>query len=155
MNQVSVARARAWAFLKGIALGLGVAALVWLTLGLARSVTFSISTAVTSSPTCTSSALLYPGVPRCLTYTVTNPNEFPIEVTQLGIARVTSSAPSSCPSQNLDLGKSRFSGSLTVPATATRATSVPIKMLDEGNQNRCRGAVFSFTYNVALTYRAP
>jgi hypothetical protein len=155
VNQVAVPRARAWAVLKGIALGLGIAAVVWLTLGLARSVTFSISTAVTSSPACTSSALFYPGVPRCLTYTVTNPNEFPIKVTRLGVARVRSSAPSSCPSQNLDLRKTRFLGSLTVPATATRATSVPIKMLDDGNQDRCRGAVFSFTYNVALTYRAP
>ena len=141
--------------LERFALALGVAALIWLTLGLTRSLTFDVSSAVTSSPACTSNALFYPGVPRCLTYTVTNPNEFPIKVTELGVDRVTSSAPSSCPSRNLDLRKTKFLGSLTVPATETKAAAVPINMLDNGNQDRCRGAVFSFTYNVALTYRAP
>lgn len=146
---------RAWEVLKRIALALGIAAAIWLTLGFTRSVTFSVNSAVTSSPACTFSALFYPGVPRCLTYTVTNPNQFPIKVTQLEVDLVTSSAPSSCPSRNLDLRKTKFLGSLTVPATGTKATSVPINMLDNANQDRCQGVVFSFTYNVALTYRTP
>jgi len=126
-----------------------------LALGLTRPTGFTISSAVTSWPACTSSALFYPGVPRCLTYTVTNPNAYPIKVTRLGVDRVMSSAPSTCPYSNLDLHKTGFSGSLTVPATGTKATSVPISMRDSGNQDRCRGVTFSFTYDVTLVYRKP
>jgi hypothetical protein len=126
-----------------------------LVLGLTRPTSFTITSAVTSLPACTASALFYPGVPRCLTYTVTNPNPYPIKVTRLAVAGVLSSSPSSCPSSNLNLRKTKFSGSLTVPATGTSATSVPINMRDYGNQDRCRGVVFSFSYDVNLIYRTP
>jgi hypothetical protein len=140
---------------KKIALALGIGAAIWLALGLTRPTSFTVTSAVTALPACTAGALFYPGVPRCLTYTVTNPNAYPIKVTRLAIKRVLSSAPSSCPSSNLDLRNTNFSGSLTVPASGTEATSVPINMLDYGNQDRCRGVVFSFTYNITLLYRAP
>lgn len=146
---------RALEVLKRIALALGIGAAIWLALGLTRATTFTITSSVTALPACTSSALLYPGVPRCLTYTVTNPNGYTIKVTRLAVDQVMSSAPSSCPASNLELRKTKFSGSLTVPATGANATSVPIKMRNDGNQDRCRGVSFSFTYDVTLLYRTP
>ena len=148
-------RPRALEVLERIALALGIGAAIWLAFGLTRATSFTINSAVTSLPACTSSALLYPGTPRCLTYTVTNPNAYPIKVTRLAVDRIMSSDPSSCPSSSLDLGKTQFSGSLTVPATGTSATSVPVNMRDNGNQDRCRGVIFSFTYDVTLLYRTP
>jgi hypothetical protein len=148
-------RPRALEVVEGIALALGVGAAIWLALGLFSATSFTITSAVTSLPACRSTALLYPGVPRCLTYTVTNPNPYPIKVTRLGVDRVISSAPSSCPSANLDLRKTQFSGSLTVPATGATATSVPIDMGNNGNQDRCSGVILTFTYDVTLLYRTP
>lgn len=146
---------RALGILERIALALGVGAAIWLALGLTRATSFTISSTVTSLPACRSSALFYPGVPRCLTYTVTNPNAYLIKITRLSLDRVVSSAASTCPASNLDLRKTNFSGALTVPATGAKATSVPINMRNQGNQDRCRGAVFRFTYTVTLLYRTP
>jgi hypothetical protein len=145
--------ARSW--LATVALALAVGAVVWLAVvGLTPSPTFEITSTITSSPGCTATALFYPGELRCLTYTVTNPNTFPIKVTSLGIAGATSSAPAACSSSNLDLRKTTFSGSLTVHGNGRNATSVPIELLDNGNQDGCEGVTFSFSYTVALTYRA-
>jgi hypothetical protein len=146
-------RSWAWGQFKIVVLALGIGAAVWLTMGLTRHATFSITSKITSSPVCSATVLLYPGVQRCLTYTVTNPNPFSITFTSLGIARVTSSAPTACSISNLDLSKTTFSGSLTVRGTGTSATSEPIEMLANGKQDLCEGVTFRFAYRVALNYR--
>src|SRR5664280_1587483 len=112
---------------------------------------FTITSTVTASPSCSVAARLYPGTPRCLTYTVHNSLKVPITVNSLSIAAVA--APSTCPANDLDLSGTTFSGSLTVPATGTNSTSVPVSLTDTGtNQNLCQGASFNFTYSGTATY---
>ena len=48
---------------------------------------FTITSTVDASPACTTPALLYPGVTRCLVYTVHNPLAVPITVSSLSIAQ--------------------------------------------------------------------
>ena len=75
----------------------------------------------------------------------------PITVTSMNIASVT--PPAGCPTSNLDLSSTTFSGSLVVPASGTNAVSVPISLIDTGsNQDSCENKVFSFTYAGMATY---
>jgi hypothetical protein len=112
---------------------------------------FTITSTVTTSPGCTAVALLYPGIPRCLAYTVHNSLNVPINVNSLNISDVT--APTACPVSNLDVSGTTFSGSLIVPATGTNTTSVPISLIDTAtNQDLCQGATFDFTYSGTATY---
>jgi hypothetical protein len=151
---------RAGSRLHIVALALAIGAAVWLTAGLtgeltaSASPTFTISSTITNSPGCTTTALLYPGVQRCLTYKVINPSVFPINVTSLGITGVTSSAPLTCtvsPTSAYFSGGA-FSGSLTVPASGSTTTSVPVEWLDNGNQDGCEGATFTFAYTGSANY---
>ena len=150
---------RAWGRLSIVALALGIGAAVWLTAGLTTDLTaplpptFTITSAITAYPGCSGATQrLYPGVQRCLTYTVSNPNTVPIDVTSLGISGVTSSAPSTCSVSPVAFSGGTYSGSLSVPASGTSATSVPIKWLDNGNQDGCEGATFNFAFTGTATY---
>ncbi len=114
---------------------------------------FTITSTISAWPSCLASptALLYPGVTRCLTYTAYNPMTVPITVTAMSIAAV--SPPVGCPASNLDLSSTTFSGSLVVPASGTNAVSVPISLLDtQANQDSCENTTFNFTYTGTATY---
>jgi hypothetical protein len=112
---------------------------------------FTITGTVTASPGCTVAARLYPGLPRCLTYTVHNPMNVPININSLSISDVI--APATCPVSNLDVSRTTFSGSLIVPARGTNTTPVPISLIDTAtNQDPCQGATFDFTYSGTATY---
>jgi hypothetical protein len=114
---------------------------------------FTITSTITAWPSCLASptALLDPGVTRCLTYTAYNPTTVPITVTSMSIAAVT--PPAGCPTSNLDLSSTTFSGSLVVPASGTNAVSVPISLLDTGsNQDSCENTTFTFVYAGTATY---
>ena len=152
MIQASVAAA--------VALGLVLAGTSILTrparpsLELTAGTDFTITSTVTASTGCAVAALLYPGVPRCLTYTVHNPMAVPITVNSLSISNVT--APTTCPVSNLDLSGTTFSGSRNEPATGINTTSLPISLIDTGtNQDLCQGASFDFTYAGTATYSGP
>jgi hypothetical protein len=113
---------------------------------------FSITSTISSSPATQTPALLYPGAQRYLWYTAYNPMKVPITVTSMSIAAVT--APTGCPAvSNLDYGSTTFSGSLVVPASGTKAVSVPISLVDTGtNQDSCENTTFYFTYAGTATY---
>ncbi|MHB8329734.1 MAG: hypothetical protein ACYDD6_08950, partial [Acidimicrobiales bacterium] len=125
-------------------------------LALAAGSDFTIASAITASyPGCSgATALLYPGVQRCIAYSVHNNLPVPITVQSITIATDPSSPPPpSCPGSELDLSGAGFSGSFTVPPDAT-ATSPgePISMVDNGNQDACQNVKFQFVYSASAAY---
>jgi len=115
---------------------------------------FTITSAIKASPGCTGATVsLYPGVVRCLVYTVSNPLSDPITVDSLTLAMDPGFAqPAGCPSSNLDLTQTSFSGSLVVPANGTATVNRSIALIDAGNQNACKLATFHFRYSGHATY---
>lgn len=112
---------------------------------------FSISSTISSSAIGQISAVLDPGAPRYLRYTVKNPSDVAISVDSLSISGTT--APSGCSIDNLNLGDTTFSGSLVVPALGTNSVSVPISLLDTStNQDSCENTAFDFIYSGSATY---
>ncbi len=112
---------------------------------------FTISSMISSSPTSQTPALLYPGVQRFLWYTVSNPLQAPITVNSVGITNAA--GPSGCPISNLNLRRTRFSGSLLVSGKKTNSVSVPISLRDTNtNQDGCEGITFNFSYSGSATY---
>ena len=112
---------------------------------------FTITSTISSSPTSQVAAFLYPGVQRYLWYTVRNHMKVSITVTSMSIAPVA--LPAGCPTSNLDLSSTTFSGSLVVPASGTNAVSVPISLLDtQTNQDSCENTTFNFTCAGTATY---
>ena len=108
---------------------------------------FVISSTITAFPECRDPAALAPDVDRCLVYTVRNPGSSQITVTAISIAIVD--APDTCPSDNLDLVRTSFTGVLAVAADGTASTpGLPIALRDTGkDQDGCRGATFTFTFS--------
>ena len=85
---------------------------------------------------------LYPGGPLSLRLTVTNDENFRIEVSSI-TTTVHDAAPS-CPAADLAVG--RYAGPLVVPANGTRSTHVPAR-LSHAAGNACQGAVFPLSYS--------
>jgi hypothetical protein len=129
---------------------------------LAAGTDFTITSAITPWPSCTGgTALFYPGVTRCITYTAKNSLAVPIMVKTINLALDTTTVPTpppGCPpGTNLDTSHSNFSGSFTVAASPATASSpgLAIKMLDNGNQNVCQGVAFHFKYTGSALYTDP
>jgi hypothetical protein len=115
------------------------------------SPSFTITSTISSSPTSQVAALLYPGAQRYLWYTVQNTASVAITVNSLSISGLT--APFGCPSANLDLSLTTFSGSLEVPANQTNSVSVPISLIDTPkNQDTCKNTTFDFAYSGSAAY---
>jgi hypothetical protein len=116
---------------------------------------FVVSSSVAAFPACTVPVPLSPGIDRCLVYTVHNPGDTPITVTEISIARVD--APETCPADNLDLGRTTFTGALVVPAGAfVPAPGVPIALREtHRSQDGCLGASFTFIYTGSARVGAP
>lgn len=127
---------------------------VVLTAGNDFTITSTINTLTSASPlTCSAgAATLAPGIPVCITYTAHNPLTVPITVTSMSIASVA--APAGCPAGDLDLSKSSFAGSLSVPANnGTAGASAQLSLLETGaDEDGCEGATFTFTYAGSGTY---
>ncbi len=117
------------------------------------SFTISIEVHATSSATvpmadCSGpTALLVPGVTRCLVYRVDNHLDVPISVRTLTMRLdPASTPPSGCTAGALDLPD--FSGTLTVPAQASAFSSgLPITLTGTNvNQDDCRQTTLHFVY---------
>ena len=119
---------------------------------------FAITSKITASPACSGAeAKLYPGLVRCITYTVSNPKEVPITVGTIGIS-VANPEPAGCAASNLDLSQAGFTGSLVVPAkvgavngTSSVSRTISLKNVN-GSQDGCKNAVFSFAYTGTAQY---
>jgi hypothetical protein len=122
---------------------------------LAAGTDFTITGTLSALPGCTGSALLFPGVDRCLTYQVHNNLAVPITVGTLSIASVA--APAGCPASNLDLTHTTYSGSFTVPANETAsAPGLRISLIDTtANQDACEDVSFNFVYAGGAAYTLP
>jgi hypothetical protein len=125
-------------------------------LDLAASSSFAITSSVSSSSSTQIPADLEPGATRYLWYTVHNSLSVPVTVHSLDIDSV--SAPASCPTSNLDVSNTSFSGSLVVPAKVgavpgTNSVAVPIELLAAAdNQDGCKSVTFNFSFTGSATY---
>ncbi len=120
------------------------------------SSSFTITSSIYPSPACSgSTALLYPGTPRCMVFSVHNNLSVPISVGSITSALDTTDYPApppACAGTNLTLPT--YSGSLAVPANGD-ATSpgVPIELNDNGsNQDTCQSSSYHFTYSGLANY---
>jgi hypothetical protein len=115
---------------------------------------FFVTSAVTAMPACSAPATLAPGVDRCLVYSLHNPGPLPIVVTSISVASVD--APASCPAEHLDVGRTTFTGELTVPAGGTvSAPGVPLALHPEAAyHDGCRSAAFSLRFSASARYAA-
>ena len=115
--------------------------------GSGRAATLSAQTLTVTAVTGT--ADLYPGASGKLSFTVTNPNPYPVTFTAMTPGTVTSSNQAQCPASNLTVATfagglslavaaNATSPTLTIPAAATLALAAP-----DGCQNK--------TFDVALT----
>jgi Ca2+-binding RTX toxin-like protein len=116
---------------------------------------FTITTNIYSSPACSgSTALLDPGVTRCLIYTVKNNLTVPITVRTINIALDPrfSAPPSGCSAADLSLPN--FSGSLSVPgAGSANSSGLPIYLTDtKTNQDNCENTTLHFVYTGSAVY---
>ena len=84
---------------------------------------FSITSTVAGSPSCTDIALLLPGAPEYLCYTVHNPFTQSITVTSMSVSSTTSSV-ASCPTSNLDMSSTPYSGTPAVVVAPHGAATV-------------------------------
>ena len=118
---------------------------------------FTITSTIYPAPRCAgSSALLYPGVTRCLVYTVKNHLDVPISVHHITAALDPhySTPPPGCTASDLSLPS--FSGWLQVSGhgSATSAGS-PISLIDtRTNQDNCENTVLHFVYQGTAVYMA-
>jgi hypothetical protein len=97
---------------------------------LASGTDFTITSTVTAQPGCTTAALLYPGLRRCLTYSVTNNLSDPITVQKISLAADPNfPTPTGCQLSNLDLSNTTFTGSYTVAPGATRVVPAALTSL--------------------------
>jgi hypothetical protein len=118
---------------------------------------FTISSAIYPSPKCAgSSALLYPGVTRCLVYTVKNDLDVPISVQHITAALDPhySAPPSGCTASDLSLPS--FSGWLQVSGNGSATSAgLPISLIDtKTNQDNCEHTVLHFVYEGTAVYTA-
>lgn len=102
-------------------------------------------------------ALLYPGVWRWVEITLTNPHNFPISVTSLTVAVVSS--PASCPAAtNVEIEQAPLSSThpVVVPrngsaaVTGTDRPRIRLRNLST-NQDACKGAYFELSYEGSAT----
>ena len=107
------------------------------------SSSFTITSSIYPSPACSgSTALLYPGTPRCMVFSVHNNLSVPISVGSITSALDTTDYPApppACAGTNLTLPT--YSGSLAVPANGDATSSgVPHRAerqrLDPGHLSR-------------------
>jgi large repetitive protein len=98
---------------------------------------------------------LYPGGPaRAIPIAITNPNSVPILVTEITVTITTGTLPAGCQASWFEVGQSNVSttntvtvpanGSVTLPAGSVTAPT--IQMLDDGPQDLCAGATFSYSF---------
>ncbi|MCA1843236.1 MAG: hypothetical protein LC792_08615 [Actinobacteria bacterium] len=115
--------------------------------GSGRAATLSAQTLTVTAVTGT--ADLYPGASGKLSFTLTNPNPYPVTFTAMTPGTITSSNPAQCPASNLTVATFPSGLSLTVAANATSSTlSIPAAATlalaaPDGCQNK--------TFDVALT----
>lgn len=116
---------------------------------------FSISSTIYSSPACSGTPeLLYPGVTRCLVYTVHNPLSVPISVQSISASLDSAypAPPAACIGSNLNLPN--FSGSFVVgPDASANSPGLSISLNGSGtNQDACENIVYHFVYSGFAQY---
>jgi Ca2+-binding RTX toxin-like protein len=121
---------------------------------LTASSNFAITSTISSSSSTQTPALLDPGAPRYLWYTVHNSLHVPITVTALSVPAVN--GPAGCPASNLDVSNTTFTGSLVVPAkvgsvAGTNTVAKPIS-LSSAAPDSCKSVTFGLTFAGSATY---
>jgi Bacterial Ig-like domain (group 3) len=118
---------------------------------------FTITSTIYRSPQCAGeSTLLYPGVTRCLVYTVTNKLHEPISVHSIHAALDPhhSVPPSGCAASDLSLPQ--FSGWLHVPGGGiANSAGLPVSLINtKTNQDNCEDTMLHFAYEGTAVYMA-
>ena len=114
------------------------------------SSSFTITSNIYPSPACNGSpALIYPGTPRCMVFSVHNNLSVPITVQSITSALDTTNypaPPSDCTGTNLTLPT--YSGSFSVPASGDAdSPGVPVELDDNSSsQGDCQNLTYHFVY---------
>jgi hypothetical protein len=136
------------------ALSLGIAFATWTATG-AGSGTARAATAVVSVVTGRNGTPdLYPGfTDGDVSFTVTNPNPYPVRYTSASFGTVTSSDPTNCPSANVTTDASVSGLTIDVPAgsTGTDASIPDVVNMSSSAPNACQGVNFTITLSLSGT----
>lgn len=120
------------------------------------SSSFTITSNIYPSPACNGSpALIYPGTPRCMVFSVHNNLSVPITVQSITSALDTTNypaPPSDCTGTNLTLPT--YSGSFSVPASGDAdSPGVPVELDDNSSsQGDCQNLTYHFVYTGSAQY---
>ena len=94
---------------------------------------------------------LYPGKPtQALTFVVSNPNPYAVNVSSVTLGTATSSDATNCPISNLTITPGPYSLSVNVPAGGTANASIPsFVQMKTTALDGCQGK--RFTFGLTLT----
>jgi hypothetical protein len=116
--------------------------------------TTTITSNIYASPACSgTTALLYPGITRCLVFTVHNGLTVPetIETITMSLSSSFPAPPSGCAASNIRFPS--YSGSLPVAGEGTvNSPPLAITLVDRGNQSDCENTALHFVYASSAKY---
>jgi hypothetical protein len=118
---------------------------------------FSITSTIYRYPGCSgSAALLYPGVTRCLVYSVKNNLDVPISVQRIAATLDPHSAAPPAGCRAADVSLPGFSGSLHIAGGGhANSGGLPISLIDtRTNQDNCENTTLHFVYQGTAIYMA-
>jgi hypothetical protein len=89
---------------------------------------------------------LYPGKPvQALTFVISNPNPYIVNVTSASLGTATSSDPTNCAMSNLTYSAGPFALNIDVPAGGSaNGTIAGFLQMNSGALNGCQGKTFTF-----------
>jgi hypothetical protein len=106
---------------------------------------------VLTDASASTSADLYPGATGAVKVKITNPNPFPVRITQVtqGTGAITSNAGTACDASTGVSFTAQTGLSLALAANTTDTFSLPNAVaMSNASDNSCQGAVFSIPVNV-------
>lgn len=111
------------------------------------SLTAQALTVAASSPVVSD---LYPGKPtQALTFVITNPNPYAVDVTSATLGTATSSDATSCPMSNLTITPGPYSLNINVPSGGTATGSIAgFVQMKTTALDGCQGRTFTFPLTV-------
>jgi hypothetical protein len=128
----------------------GAVAAYWGATGTGDGEAASVSAQAITVSASTGTADLYPGfTDGDLSFTVTNPNPYPVEFTSYTAGTITSSDPANCPSTNVTVVDGAISLSVAAGATALATTLPDVVTMISAAPDGCQNKTFTVTLTLS------